>query len=308
MGIKLCVAAIVKNEADSLLEWIAFHRSVGVQKFFIADNESTDTTPAILEALSRESVVEYFSIATPFDGNAQMAAYSEIIKIAKGKCDVLAFIDADEYLVSTDNCHSILPLIEEFFSDPTVGALGLNWANFGSSGRLFLSEGLVIERFTRRAPQNFNVNLHIKSIIRPEMASGFGNPHYALLKEGRYIDTTGTEIVANERHGSGLTNKVIWHRARVNHYATKSLEEFVLGKSRRGSASKINRIKHEKYFMQHDRNDEECLLAAGMAGATKKEIRELERLLQLGSSEAQSGTSAIDDKFKNIISKIKKLI
>lgn len=308
MGIKLCVAAIVKNEADSLLEWISFHRSVGVQTFFIADNESTDATIKILDMLSHEGIVEYFSIATPSDGNAQMPAYSEILKRAKGKCDVLAFIDADEYLLSTEEDPSILPLINEIFSTSTVSALGLNWANFGSNGHLFSRDGMVIERFTKRAPQNFNVNLHIKSIVRPEMVSEFHNPHYAILKEGRYVDTTGADIVANERHGSGLTNKVVWHRARVNHYATKSLEEFVLGKSRRGSASKKSRVKHEKYFMQHDRNDEECLLAFRIADATREEMAKLKELSDKKDTEIINSGRNVGDHLKKAIFTLKKIL
>ncbi|QVV62182.1 glycosyltransferase family 2 protein, partial [Leclercia sp. Colony189] len=46
--LKLFVAAIIKNEMDALLEWIAYHRVVGVSGFIIADNGSNDGSRAFL--------------------------------------------------------------------------------------------------------------------------------------------------------------------------------------------------------------------------------------------------------------------
>ena len=39
---KLSFVAIVKNEAPYIVEWIEFHRLVGVDKFYIYDNESSE--------------------------------------------------------------------------------------------------------------------------------------------------------------------------------------------------------------------------------------------------------------------------
>src|SRR5690606_8089983 len=147
------------------------------------------------------------------------------------------------------------------FSNPDVSALGLNWANFGSSGCLFADDGLVIDRFTKRAKQSFGVHYHIKTVVRPEKVIGFANPHFLQLSCGRYINALGADITPHPKHGKGLSSEIVWTGARINHYATKSLEEFLLGKYRRGSATKRSRIKHKKYFTSHDRNEEECVLA-----------------------------------------------
>src|SRR5690606_36388101 len=120
---------------------------------------------------------------------------------------------------------------------------------FGSGGALFASDEFVIERFTTRALQSFGVNYHIKTLLRPERAIKFANPHFVHLSQGRYVDATGSDIIPHPKHGKGLSNTIVWERARINHYATKSLEEFLLGKSRRGSATKKTRVKHKKYFL-----------------------------------------------------------
>jgi hypothetical protein len=38
----LFIGAIIYNEAEYIAEWIEYHLLVGVQKFYIFDNESTD--------------------------------------------------------------------------------------------------------------------------------------------------------------------------------------------------------------------------------------------------------------------------
>ncbi|OZI48365.1 glycosyltransferase family 2 protein [Bordetella genomosp. 4] len=279
MSLRLSVAAIVKDEADSLLEWVAYHRVIGVDKFFIADNESTDGTSEMLEALAQLGIVQRLRFPTPPNGNAQMPAYIALLARARGNCDVVAFIDADEYLLPLGGAISIIPLLEQLFANDNISALGLNWANFGSSGALFAEDGLVIERFTRRAKHDFGVHYHIKTIARPERVIGFANPHFLHLSGGHYIDARGTEITPHPKHGKGLSSEIVWSGARINHYATKSLEEFLVGKSRRGSATKKARAKHKKYFTSHDRNEEECLLARQLSPAVRLEHQKLKEMI-----------------------------
>ena len=69
-------------------------------------------------------------------------------------------------------------------SDPTIGAVALNWAVYGSSGRAE-SGDVVIERFTARVPQEFAVNCHAKAFVRVASCEGpTDNPHAMLLRSG----------------------------------------------------------------------------------------------------------------------------
>lgn len=294
VSLKLSVAAIVKNEADSLLEWIAYHHVIGVHNFLIADNDSSDGTSEILDALADHGLVQRLRYPTPESGNVQMPAYTALLAHARSNCDVIAFIDADEYLLPMDGETSLLPLLEQLFSNPDVSALGLNWANFGSSGALFAEDGFVIDRFTKRAKPSFGVHYHIKTLARPERVKGFANPHFVHLSSGRYIDATGADITPHHKHGKGLSSNIIWTGARINHYATKSLEEFLIGKSRRGSATKKARVKHKKYFTSHDRNEEECLLAKQFSPLMRAEYERLTKLIEakLGQLEEKSQSTS----------------
>ncbi|HFI2181360.1 TPA: glycosyltransferase family 2 protein [Enterobacter roggenkampii] len=276
---KLFVAAIIKNEMDALLEWIAYHRVVGVSGFIIADNGSNDGSRAFLDGLEKLGIVTVLDFPDVVGQKPQLPAYERILRTCSTDIDLLAFIDADEFLVPLDPEQSIAASLDKWFSDPSVSAVALNWSNFGSNGELFAEEGLVTERFTQRASQQFNANKNFKSIVRPNSAIHFNNPHHAELRYGRYIDTLGNELVLHPKHGSGVSEEVVWGEMRVNHYVVKSLEEFLLGKHLRGSAATAKRVKHKAYFKAHDRNDETCLLAAALAPKVKAEMAALQAQL-----------------------------
>ncbi|AHX61738.1 glycosyltransferase family 2 protein [Aeromonas media] len=296
---KLFIAAIVKNELDALLEWIAYHRVLGVNGFIIADNGSNDGTRELLGSLAKLGIVTVIDYPTVGAQKPQLPAYEKILRTCPRDVDLLAFIDADEFLLPLEQ-EQLIPTLQGWFADDSVSAVALNWSNFGSNGEIFAEEGLVIERFTKRAPQTFNVNHNFKSIVRPVRTERFFNPHYASLRYGRYIDVQGNDLVLHPKHGNGVSANVIWNGIRVNHYAVKSLEEFLLGKHLRGSAATVNRVKHKAYFKAHDRNDETCLLAAALAPRVKAEMTALgERLAALPVDEEPSGRSWLSTKMKN---------
>lgn len=296
---KLFIAAIVKNELDALLEWIAYHRVLGVNGFIIADNGSNDGTRELLGSLAKLGIVTVIDYPTVGAQKPQLPAYEKILRTCPRDVDLLAFIDADEFLLPLEQ-EQLIPTLQGWFADDSVSAVALNWSNFGSNGEIFAEEGLVIERFTKRAPQTFNVNHNFKSIVRPARTERFFNPHYARLRYGRYIDVQGNDLVLHPKHGNGVSAEVIWNGVRVNHYAVKSLEEFLLGKHLRGSAATVNRVKHKAYFKAHDRNDETCLLAAALAPRVKAEMAALgERLAALPVDEEPSGRSWLSTKMKN---------
>ncbi len=296
---KLFIAAIVKNELDALLEWIAYHRVLGVNGFIIADNGSNDGTRELLGSLAKLGIVTIIDYPTVGAQKPQLPAYEKILRTCPRDVDLLAFIDADEFLLPLEQ-EQLIPTLQGWFADDSVSAVALNWSNFGSNGEIFAEEGLVIERFTKRAPQTFNVNHNFKSIVRPARTERFFNPHYANLRYGRYIDVQGNDLVLHPKHGNGVSAEVIWNGVRVNHYAVKSLEEFLLGKHLRGSAATVNRVKHKAYFKAHDRNDETCLLAAALAPRVKAEMAALgERLAALPVDEEPSGRSWLSTKMKN---------
>jgi Glycosyltransferase family 92 len=292
----IAIAAIFKNEVDSILEWVAHHRLCGFTRFFLADNGSSDGTSELLRALASVGIVDYMPWPNAEGKKPQLPAYSRLLTKFGTQCDLMAFIDADEFIVPMDGESTIHSFAERLFAFEDVSAVALNWANFGSAGLRFHEGGLVIERFNQRAPKEFSVHHHYKCLVRPQRVEYFENPHHPRLRWGRLIDSQGRDLEFHLKHGPGLSAEVSWQGARVNHYAVKSLEEFVLGKSRKGSASREGRIKHKKYFEWHDRNDEVCDLVKVRALLVRAEIERLKALvspsLEKISEEAENAAHA----------------
>ena len=49
--LKIAVCAIFKDEGPYLLEWLAFHKLIGVDLFFLYDNDSSDGGSDIIAAI-----------------------------------------------------------------------------------------------------------------------------------------------------------------------------------------------------------------------------------------------------------------
>jgi len=277
-NLKIAIGAIVKNEADYLLEWIAYHWVVGVSHFLIASNDSTDESNVMLLKLQKLGLVTFVDFPTSGAVKPQLPAYQKLLSVCPDDIDLVAFIDADEYLTSSDNESSILPFLQQFFSDDGVSALAMHWACFGSAGQLFKDEGMVIERFTRQSLKQFTANKNYKTIVRPKMVKQFRTPHYTQLIRGAYLNTLGKDV-ASVADRIGVSVEPVWEHLRVNHYVVKSLEEFVVGKSRKGSAATKGRIKHKQYFQSHDRNDEDWTYSNELIADVKNVLYCLESLL-----------------------------
>jgi hypothetical protein len=276
---KFAVGAIFKNEDAYVLEWLAFHKVVGFSHFFIADNSSSDLTRQILSILQRSEPITLVDYPDEPDVRPQLGAYNLLTKKCPTNIDAIAFIDADEFVTPMDGADSVVPKLSELFANPEIGAVALNWACFGSGRQNFWEEGLVIERFLRRSLSSFPVNQHYKAIVRPSFVDHWVTPHHAALTKGRYVNCLSEDLVFRDGRKDSLSNTVIWSDLRINHYVVKSLEEFILRKSPKGSATKAGRIKHRKYFELHDKNNELCEDMLRFVPAVKAEIARLEALV-----------------------------
>ena len=86
---------VVRNEADRLPALLAHHRQLGVQRFFVVDNESTDDT---LRMLVDEADVHVWSSSMPFQAANFGAAWFEVILRAHAPGHWVVIVDADELL------------------------------------------------------------------------------------------------------------------------------------------------------------------------------------------------------------------
>lgn len=254
---KNAICGIVKNEGPYLLEWIAYHKAVGVDFFFIYDNLSTDNSYDILRVLDRQGIIKTYRQHEEDGGSPQLNAYNHCIRHHSEDADLITFIDADEFIAPGKDVDLRNHLDEIFRSNPDMSAMAINWKIFGSSGENKKRPGFVIERFQRC---DVNPSRVIKTVVKPKAVKKMFI-HYAELKSGRYGDELGRSVSFLEEPG-GIPGRIVdasVENIQLNHFMVKSREEFK-NKRARGNANytqdhaaKYQRF-NDEYFERFDLN------------------------------------------------------
>ncbi len=267
---KLAIGAIFKNEAPYILEWLAFHRAVGIERFFIADNASDDGSSELLAALDRAGLIRHIPFAGPAGRPPQLPAYAEILRRHACDADWIAFIDADEFLVPEAPGATVQEALGHLWTRPDVGAIAASWASFGSGGEIAARTEPVVERFRRHAGAEHPINRHYKSIVRTTACRGVAStPHAFRLRTGfRTVHPDGSEVAHVNPRLPGLARSVHWSPLRLNHYVVKSREEFER-KRRRGRATKLGAPRGAAFFAAHDLNAVETPMDPGLVAAAR---------------------------------------
>ena len=119
----------------------------------------------------------------------------------------------------------------------------------------------MLERFTRRAPNDWYFifknkpiggNPPVKSIHNPRKISSAGHPHIANYFESFHAINEKGNIVKGPFNIPVTDEKIV-----INHYYTKSFEEFITFKRSRGYADRIKTgVYTDEAFKVYDRNEE----------------------------------------------------
>jgi hypothetical protein len=151
---------------------------------------------------------------------------------------------------------------------PAATAFLINWRVFGHSGREHWQPGFVTERFTRSSHLSDGVNLPFKTLFSKADAYRCRllphqprYPRHDRLSELVYVSGGGDVLPAyfhDESRDSFLQSnpgEVSWRLAQVNHYNTRSWEDYLV-KHHRGGGLDIP-WEREACWTQFNRNEEE---------------------------------------------------
>ena len=239
----LSACAIFKWEQPWLIEWIEYHRAVGVEHFTLYANEEAvrwEQSQSILAPYVEVGLVDLQQVAQT---GQQLPVYNQTIETMRGKTRWLAFIDLDEFLYPVQS-DTVTEVLREFEDCP---ALAVNWCSFGSSGLQKRPES-TLKSFVYRGCEGWDLNRHVKSIVDPSKARAFVNdPHRADVEGGTFDE--------NRNPVSGPFKAYSAKHLRVNHYPIKSRQDFDEVKSKRGRADQSGIDSDPSYFLGYDRNE-----------------------------------------------------
>ncbi|XP_043808253.1 glycosyltransferase family 92 protein RCOM_0530710 isoform X2 [Manihot esculenta] len=192
---EMCICTMLRNQVKFLKEWVMYHAQIGVQRWFIYDNNSEDNIDSVIESL----VDSNFNISKhvwPWI-KTQEAGFAHCALRARTSCKWVGFIDVDEFFHLPTGLNLLDVLRNQSESnDSNIAELRISCHCFGPSGLEHMPVEGVIVGYTCRimAPERH------KSIVKPDaLNSTLINVvhHFHLRDEFGYVNTDRAILVIN---------------------------------------------------------------------------------------------------------------
>ncbi|AKO97468.1 Domain protein of unknown function [Marinovum algicola DG 898] len=257
------IVGCMKNEAPYILEWIAYHRAIGIDSFLIYTNGCADGTDEILDRLQTLGVIEHRDNENWSGKSPQQYALNQSLKEPViRQAEWIIHIDVDEFM----NIRCGNGTLQDFLDRvPEATNVAMTWRLFGHNGVTSLGDDFVIDQFDSCAP---------KFCPKPHTAWGFKTMVRNIGAYEKLSCHRPNKLVPDmaERvhwvNGSGLpmgdeVKKNGWRNSKrsigydllqLNHYALRSAESFLI-KRQRGRALHVDRTIGLNYWIRMDWND-----------------------------------------------------
>ena len=245
---KTAVVAIARNEERYILEWIEHYRTLGFDRITLFDN---DDSPKLAGIVDSAGLGEFCHVNGKYIGVrrfVQSDAYKQEYMCIRDRFDWILFVDIDEFL-------SLDAPLHEFLSDPRYSGfdeIRMNWRIFTDSGRLRWTDEPVTSRFTETLPKSDPLNSQCKSFVRGRIQS-FGHISCHGMCGVRACDVHGNKCADCRPSNDGPP---IWDTAVIDHYRTKTIEEYLEQKVGRGDTWNKYSNTLETFFRINEKTDE----------------------------------------------------
>eukprot|EP00026_Physarum_polycephalum_P006538 Phypoly_transcript_06586.p1 GENE.Phypoly_transcript_06586~~Phypoly_transcript_06586.p1 ORF type:complete len:567 (+),score=80.28 Phypoly_transcript_06586:177-1703(+) len=254
---ELALCTVMQDQGIYLREWIAFHTIFGVTKFYLYDQSSNEDWKADIQDFIDSGLVETYRWKFPWlvSIRHQAIGFWHAIKTFGLRTTWIGFTDVDEFLFIPKAPGQPVPSLTKFltnFSD--VGGVMVDRINFGPNGHKTRPPGLVIESYTKRTTITESGQPG-KSIVQPKHVrwAGCGGVHTFDMEKG-WLNVDGNK--QTRENGCGIPYKnVVWDPIRINHYWTKSAQDWAERQMRDGKVYPIpaeELLEKWNYFTEDD--------------------------------------------------------
>jgi hypothetical protein len=227
----LAVCAVMHNEGFHLREWVLYHLLVGVQHFYLYDNDSNDNTREALQPFTERGIVTYI----PWPGEKGAAQGRQLSHCFNASAPTqpakwMAGFDIDEFLVVLGQPVSDAPLLGEEpfvlhtmltqFQRAMEGAIMLDRMIFDTSGHAERPAGLAIRAYTSRLLQ-LRPPKHVvgKPLVFMEALQALAGAHEVVMKPSWAV------VTADHAVWSVSTQHHTYEPLRLNHLSSRSFAE-----------------------------------------------------------------------------------
>ena len=257
------IVGCMKNEAPYIVEWVAYHRAMGVDNFLIYTNDCSDGTSEILDRLQELGVLQHRNNDKWKGNSPQQYALNQALKedVIKN-AEWIIHIDVDEFI----NVRCGNGTLADFFDHvPDATNVAMTWRLFGHNGVTGLSDDFVIDQFDTCAPK-FCPKPHtvwgFKTMFRNIGAYEKISCHRpnkldeAFKSKVKWVNGSGQDMTreAAEKGWRSSKKSIGYDLLQLNHYALRSAESFLI-KRQRGRALHVDRSIGLNYWIRMDWSD-----------------------------------------------------
>lgn len=246
---RFALIATFRNEATTLLPWIAHHKAVGFDAMVLVSNDCADGTDALLDRLEEMGELRHVANGARFvPFNIRLSAYARARvypEIANATWAMT--LDADECLVIRQGDHTLPALVDALPGEVEAIAVARRLFSGWPAGRPVWESPIgLAERGAPPGDRSNRLKMLVRDHTRFPIFGRFGPllpdetpaaarfPVPAVLADGTPLPAEA--VTARD----GLTdlprNATGWEAAQINHYAAPSADHFLL-KCRRGNAA-----------------------------------------------------------------------
>ena len=240
--LKIAVCAIGKNENLYIREWVEYYKNLGINKIFLYDNN--DLNGERFEEVINDYVTSGFVTILNWRGKVkttknykeqmngttlQGQTYNNCYYNNFKNYDWIAFFDIDEFLSIDYKYNDIFEFLSDFND---YDGIKVQWRMFGDNGQLYYENKPVIERFLSN--NNFKRDRTVKSIIKCR------DYDFKLLFGAHGFSNRAPAVVnVNKNRVYGYRDSKIYYNLPVylNHFYSKSTEEFIKRKYKKSDAT-----------------------------------------------------------------------
>lgn len=225
-----------KNENRYLKEWLDYHICVGVNHFYLINQDGSAESKDILLAYEKAGYVTQYDwthLQNKYEGptfffqkNRNHLGNIRVAKNHRHETRWLLKIDVDEFLFSKDTTKSVSELIETYDAKK-INYLRIPRIDFGSSGLITPPKGGVLSNYTQRESSSSNYKDCASTLFLNNNSYCYSQHYwsYKWLKKGHALTLSDQDNL------------------RINHYYTKSKEEYF----QRQNISRGRRISEEDF-------------------------------------------------------------
>lgn len=261
---RVVAVSCMKNEAPFILEWVAYHRAIGVQDFLVFTNDCDDGTDEILDRLDEMGLLRRlpnFSTVVESGRHQPLAlAYARLHKEVR-RADWLISMDVDEFINVRVGEGRMTDL---FAALPDANVISLSHKDFGCNGIERYRDTPVIEQMLAgdvHLPAEAS-RRGVKTLIhRSAPAYHLSNhrPHFEASDDPAivWVDGSGRAVTPEFRSSTdkGFDARGAYGLAQINHYPVRSMQSYLV-KSERGNVVVLDHFVGQKYWNKRNLNHE----------------------------------------------------